>query len=160
MEEPSQFSVGQTAQSLACSIMEKPHTGLDDCMRMLQACFRKRMSDCNLTLSVSNGGGDGADSGCAGVNLGFMRCPCTRNQRAHLARGGLFGVADALEAAVLRLPGDEPVPLPRAGPGPGPAGHAAGPPLAPLGVEAVDGAGRLRADLRSAVASHRNIFSQ
>ena len=24
--------------------MEKPHTGLDDCLRMLQACFRKRMS--------------------------------------------------------------------------------------------------------------------
>ena len=30
VEEPSQFSVGQTAQSLTCSIMEKPHTGLDD----------------------------------------------------------------------------------------------------------------------------------
>ena len=24
--------------------MEKPHTGLNDCLRMLQACFRKRMS--------------------------------------------------------------------------------------------------------------------
>ena len=31
VEEPSQFSVGQTAQSLTCSIMEKPHTGLDEC---------------------------------------------------------------------------------------------------------------------------------
>ena len=30
MEEPSQFSVGQTAQSLTCSITEKPHTGLDE----------------------------------------------------------------------------------------------------------------------------------
>ena len=45
MEEPSQFSMGQTAQSLTCSIMEKPRTGLDGCLRMLQACFRKRMSD-------------------------------------------------------------------------------------------------------------------
>ena len=24
--------------------MEKPHTGLDDCLRMLQSCFRKKMS--------------------------------------------------------------------------------------------------------------------
>ena len=44
MEGPSLFSVGQTAQSLTCSIMEKPHAGLDDCLRMLQACFRKRIS--------------------------------------------------------------------------------------------------------------------
>ena len=28
-EEASQFSVGQIAQSLTCSIMEKPHSGLD-----------------------------------------------------------------------------------------------------------------------------------
>ena len=45
MEEPSQFSVGQTAQILTCSIKEKPHTGLDDCLNMLLACFRKRMSE-------------------------------------------------------------------------------------------------------------------
>ena len=44
MEEPSYFSVCQAAQTLNCSIMEKPHTGLDDCLRMLQAFFRKRMS--------------------------------------------------------------------------------------------------------------------
>ena len=31
MEETSQFSVGQSSQSLTSSIMEKPHTGLDDC---------------------------------------------------------------------------------------------------------------------------------
>ena len=44
-EEPSQFSMGQTAQNITCSIMEKPHKGLDDClMRVLQECFRKRMS--------------------------------------------------------------------------------------------------------------------
>ena len=44
MEEPSQFSVGSTAQSLTCSIMEKPHTGWDDCLNMLLSCFIKRMS--------------------------------------------------------------------------------------------------------------------
>ena len=33
--EPSQFSVGQIAQSLTCSIMEKPHAGLDDSLNML-----------------------------------------------------------------------------------------------------------------------------
>ena len=42
--EPSQFSVGQTAPSLTCSIMEKPSTGLDDCLRLLLSCLRKRMS--------------------------------------------------------------------------------------------------------------------
>ena len=31
LEEPSLFSVGRTAQSLTCFIMEKPHTGLDEC---------------------------------------------------------------------------------------------------------------------------------
>ena len=52
MEEPSQFSMGQTAQSLACSIVEKPHAGLDDCLRMLQACFTKRMSAHNKEQDV------------------------------------------------------------------------------------------------------------
>ena len=37
MEKPSQFSMGQTVQSLTCFIMEKPHTGLDDCLNMLLA---------------------------------------------------------------------------------------------------------------------------
>ena len=45
MEEASQFSAGQTAQIITCSIMDKPLTGLDDCLNMLLACFRKRMSD-------------------------------------------------------------------------------------------------------------------
>ena len=44
MEEPIQFSVGQTAQRRTCSIMEKPHTELDKCLRMLLSCFIKRMS--------------------------------------------------------------------------------------------------------------------
>ena len=56
-KQPSQFSMGQTAQSITCSIMEKPHAGLDDCLNMLLSCFRKRMSvrpqpivACNLTV--------------------------------------------------------------------------------------------------------------
>ena len=55
MEEPSQFSVGQTAQSLTCSIMDKPHTGLEDCLRMLLSCFRKRMPGGNEVTSASKG---------------------------------------------------------------------------------------------------------
>ena len=43
-EEPSQFSTGQTSQSLTCSIMEKPQTGLDECPRILLSCFRARNS--------------------------------------------------------------------------------------------------------------------
>ena len=35
----------KTAQILTCSIMEKPHTWLDDCLNMLLSCFRKGMSD-------------------------------------------------------------------------------------------------------------------
>ena len=58
-EETRQFSMGQTAQSRTCSIMEKPHTGLDDCLRMLPACFRKRMSDLdqfhNISIEELNG---------------------------------------------------------------------------------------------------------
>ena len=45
MKEPSQFFVGSTAQSLACSMVDKPQTGLVDCLNMLLSCFRKRMSD-------------------------------------------------------------------------------------------------------------------
>ena len=44
MEEPSQFFVSQTAQSVTCSIMEKPHAGFDDCPNMLMSCFIIRMS--------------------------------------------------------------------------------------------------------------------
>ena len=40
-------SLGQTAQSLTCSIVEKPHTGLDDCLNMLLSCVRKNMSGGN-----------------------------------------------------------------------------------------------------------------
>ena len=43
-EEPCQFSMGQTAQSLTCSIMEKPHTGFDECPRILPSSFRARNS--------------------------------------------------------------------------------------------------------------------
>ena len=44
MEEPIRSPVGQTAQSLTCSNMEKPHAGLEDCLNMLLSCFRTRMS--------------------------------------------------------------------------------------------------------------------
>ena len=50
MEVPSQFSMGQTAQSLTCSIMEKSHTGLDDCLNMLLSCFREKMSGLNRVV--------------------------------------------------------------------------------------------------------------
>ena len=52
MEEPSQFSVGQTAQSLTCSIIDKPHTGLDECPTILLSCFRARNSDVDLKMKV------------------------------------------------------------------------------------------------------------
>ena len=45
MEEPIQFSAGQTAQSLTCSITEKQHTGLDECPRILLSCGRASNSD-------------------------------------------------------------------------------------------------------------------
>ena len=46
MEEPIQFSVGQTAQSLTCSIMEKPQTGLDDCLNMNAAVMLQKKYVC------------------------------------------------------------------------------------------------------------------
>ena len=55
---PSQFSLGHTAQSLTCSIMEKPHTGLDDwecyCHDLAKGCLQPAccMSAC---LSVEMG---------------------------------------------------------------------------------------------------------
>ena len=48
-QDSSHFSVGQTAQSLTCSIMEKPHTGLDECPRILLSCFRARNSVANCS---------------------------------------------------------------------------------------------------------------
>ena len=43
-EESSQFFIGQIAQSITCSIMEKLHTGLDECHRTLLSCFKARNS--------------------------------------------------------------------------------------------------------------------
>ena len=61
VEVPSQFSMGQTVQSLTCSIMEKPHTGLDhldECPRILLSCFRARNSEgrssCNIASDLIN----------------------------------------------------------------------------------------------------------
>ena len=45
-EEPKQFSMGQTPQSLTCSIMEKPHARLDECPRILLSRFRAGNSAC------------------------------------------------------------------------------------------------------------------
>ena len=39
MEEPSKFSVSQTAHSLTWSIMENPHAGLDDCHALEKGCL-------------------------------------------------------------------------------------------------------------------------
>ena len=35
---------GPKAQSLTCSLIEKPHTGWDDYLNMLLSCFRARIS--------------------------------------------------------------------------------------------------------------------
>ena len=51
-EEPSQFSIGQTAQGLTCFIMEKPQTGLDECPRILLSCFRAKNSVCRRHENV------------------------------------------------------------------------------------------------------------
>ena len=48
--------MGQTAQSLTCSIMEKQHTGLDECLRILLLYFRARNSA--RILSPSGCGGE------------------------------------------------------------------------------------------------------
>ena len=54
-EDPRQFSMGQTAQSLTCSIMGKPLAGLDDCLDMLLSCFRKRMSGLDVLVQAVPG---------------------------------------------------------------------------------------------------------
>ena len=41
--------MSQTAQILTCSITEKPHTGLDECPRILLSCFRARSSELEQT---------------------------------------------------------------------------------------------------------------
>ena len=53
-EEPSQFSVGQIAQSLTCPIMEKPHSGLDDCLNMLLSCTHALEKGCLLAGLMEN----------------------------------------------------------------------------------------------------------
>ena len=69
-EEPSQVSMGQTAQSLTCSIMEKPHTGLDDCLNMLLSCFRKMM------LALAAGGASPPFKICAGCGSCSQHARC------------------------------------------------------------------------------------
>ena len=82
-EEPSQFSMGQTAPSLTCSIMEQPHTGLDECPRILLSCFRARNSETGLELAdtqVAQGqtGRERSDSSAA-----FIRWPFSARSLAY-----------------------------------------------------------------------------
>ena len=44
LEVPSQFSMGQTVQSLTCSIMENHIQGWMTDLNMLLSCFREKMS--------------------------------------------------------------------------------------------------------------------
>ena len=83
-EEPSQFSMGQKAPGQTCSIMEIPYTGLDECPRILLACFRARNSgqsaysvDCSLSLSLSLSGELGDEL------LEKWRKTITRSRRPH-----------------------------------------------------------------------------
>ena len=78
MGEPSQFSVGQTAQSLTCFITEKPHTGLEECLRMLLMCFRKRKS---VPGVEDDGVGDDGDSD--------GRVPVDRDREEDVAEKGM-----------------------------------------------------------------------
>ena len=55
--------MGQTAQSLPCSIMEIPHAGLDECPRIILSCFRAR----NSTEVIVGGGILGFILGIAGA---------------------------------------------------------------------------------------------
>ena len=52
----SQFSVGKTAQSLTSSVIEKPHTGFDECQIILLSCFRARNSAVRPRPSVRPSG--------------------------------------------------------------------------------------------------------
>ena len=53
--------MGQTAQSLTCSITEKPHTGLDECPGILLSCFSARNSASELITDVKmDWGGNGS----------------------------------------------------------------------------------------------------
>ena len=51
MEEPSQFSVDQRAQSLTCQF-HNGETTLNDGLRMLLSCFRKMMSAVLLLVQL------------------------------------------------------------------------------------------------------------
>ena len=67
-EEPSNLSMGQTAQSPTCSIMEKPHIGLDDCPRILLSCVIARKSASNGRLGYPEGILTAAAEHCATRN--------------------------------------------------------------------------------------------
>ena len=73
-EEQTQFSMGQTAQSLTYSIMVKQHTRLDECPTIILLCFKARSSGARLavvlrTVEGSHVHGDGGDEALALVEL-------------------------------------------------------------------------------------------
>ena len=101
MEKPSQFSMGQTAQSLTCSIMEKPHTVLNECPRILLACFRAKNSAPLLSLSLSLSlslalsviyRGYGSTGGGPAAHCTVC---CKRNVPGNGADFGMFGIKSA-----------------------------------------------------------------
>ena len=124
MEEPSMFPEGQTAQSLTCSLMEKPHTGLN----MLLSCLRKRMSACQRPLmqpikanykagerrgraraSICHGANDFSDTKPADLHTprsavaAFLLLPFTPNLHAWGGRACLESISDfEFYRAVLR----------------------------------------------------------
>ena len=80
--------MGQTVHSLTSSIMEKPHTGLDGCLRMLLSCFRKILSvpvagvaECEFLVHprevVPQDGPEGhcGDCGTEGLSLPLTKSP-------------------------------------------------------------------------------------
>ena len=75
-------ALGQTAQILTCSIMKKPHTGLDDRMNILLSCFRKRMSDRDRVRATGRRGPAVPVELYLGVSGRLLR----RRRRWHLSR--------------------------------------------------------------------------
>ena len=102
-EEPSQFSMGQTAKSLTCSIMEKPLTGLDECLRILLLCFRAGNTDMALLTC-----GLGATWSCPRPATSRNRSSCRRtptwNQKHWLfKRLRVFAKNTIISGTELRL---------------------------------------------------------
>ena len=83
-EEQSQFSIGQTAQSPTCSIMEKPNTGLDDCPRILLSFFRARNSVPRHLLTAAEG--DSSDNSQSQTTQTTEETSCSKVRLATLSQ--------------------------------------------------------------------------